>query len=44
MKTAPVERVVIDARVGGSFSCLVRRDNRLIDHTGEHRGRARAGA
>jgi uncharacterized protein YndB with AHSA1/START domain len=29
-----LERVTIDARVGGRFSILVRRDGKLLDHTG----------
>ena len=32
--TETIENVTIDARVGGRFSILVRRNGRLIDHTG----------
>jgi uncharacterized protein YndB with AHSA1/START domain len=34
--TETVERIHIDARLGGSFSFLVRRDGQLIDHTGTY--------
>ena len=34
--TETVERIHIDARQGGSFSFLVRRDGQLIDHTGTY--------
>ncbi|MGH7711362.1 MAG: SRPBCC family protein, partial [Gemmatimonadaceae bacterium] len=34
--TETLERVVIDAHVGGSFSILVKRDAKLIDHTGTY--------
>jgi uncharacterized protein YndB with AHSA1/START domain len=34
--TETVERILIDARQGGSFSFLVRRDGQLIDHTGTY--------
>lgn len=37
LREEEVLRIVVDARVGGSFSFLVRRQGREIDHVGKYR-------